>query len=117
MKKVLIFEDNFNLQTLLKYFFQKRGFDVHLAGDGEDAVPLAQEHRPDLILMDVIMPGKDGIEACSDLREAGVKVPIVFLTASEDEQFARQAGADAYLVKPFSAAQMEAAIAPLLKSP
>jgi DNA-binding response OmpR family regulator len=118
--KVLIFEDNSNLQTLLKYFFQKRGYEVHLASDGVDAVPLAQEHSPDLILMDIIMPGKNGIEACGDLRQAGVKVPIVFLTSksfTEDEQFARKAGADAYLLKPFNGSQLEAIIAPLLKSP
>ena len=116
--KVLIFEDNQNIQILLKYFFQKRGFTVHVAGDGVDAVPLVQEHRPDLIMMDIIMPGKDGIEACGDLRQAGVKIPIVFLTSkafAEDEQFARKAGADAYLLKPFNAVQLEATITPLLK--
>ncbi len=118
--KVCIFEDNPNIQILLKYFFKKRGFDVHLADDGVDAVPLVQKHLPDLILMDIMMPGKSGIEACIDLRQAGVKIPIVFLTAkayAEDERFARQAGGDAYLIKPFNAAQLEAAIAPLIRRP
>jgi len=118
--KVLVFEDNPNIQILLKYFFQKRGFEVHLAGDGVDAVPLVHEHRPDLIVMDIMMPGKDGIEACGDLRWAGIKVPIVMLTAkayAEDKESAIKAGANAFLRKPFNAAQLEAAIAPLLKSP
>jgi len=118
-RKVIIFEDNQNIQLLLKFFFQKRGFQVHVANDGEDAVSLAREHQPDLILMDVLMPGKGGVEACGDLRRAGIKTPIVMLTSKsypDDKAFALQAGASAYLLKPFNTAEMEAAILPLLPS-
>ncbi len=117
--KVVIFEDNPNIQVLLKYFFQKRGFTAHIASDAVDAVEVVRAQAPDLILMDIIMPGKSGIEACGELRQAGVKTPVVFLTSKdfeEDKEFARKAGADAYLIKPFNSAQLEAAIAPLLKS-
>jgi DNA-binding response OmpR family regulator len=118
--KVVIFEDNPNIQILLKYFFQKRGFAAHIAGDAVDAVTVVQEQRPDLVIMDIIMPGKSGIEACGELRAAGVKTPVVFLTSKdyeEDKEFARKAGADAYLLKPFNAVQLDAVIAPLLQKP
>ncbi len=116
--KVVVFEDNQNIQVLLKYFFQKRGIAAHIAGDAVDAVAVVQEQAPDIIIMDIIMPGKSGIEACGELRAAGVKTPVVFLTSKdyeEDKEFAREAGADAYLLKPFNAAQLDAVIAPLLK--
>ena len=80
-KKVLIFEDNPSIQTLLKFFFQKRGVEILMRGDGTDAVALAAEFAPDLIMMDYIMPGKDGVEAVMDLRHAGVSIPIVMLTS------------------------------------
>lgn len=116
-KTVLIFEDNTNIQLLLRLFFQKRGFQTHVSGDGVDAVALAERHRPDLIIMDVIMPGKDGIEACADLRRAGVSTPVVMLTSkafNDDKDFAMKAGANAYLLKPINPADLEAAIHTLL---
>ncbi len=116
-KKVLVFEDNSDLQTLLKFFFQKHGIDARLASDGTDAVPLALAFRPDLILMDYIMPGKDGIEAVIDLRRAGISVPIVMLTSKsfpEDQERARVAGVTTYLMKPFDPNRLVAVIAPHL---
>ncbi|MFA6002977.1 MAG: response regulator [Elusimicrobiota bacterium] len=118
-RTVLIFEDNKNIQLLLRIFFQKKGFEANVSDDAVDAVALAKQYRPDIIFMDLIMPGKDGIEACSDLRLAGVKTPIVVLTSksvSEDKARALQAGADAYLLKPFNPAEIEAAIRPLLQN-
>ena len=116
-KKVLIFEDNPSLQTLVRVFFQKRKFEVSIVGDGTEAVAEASAFKPDLIVMDVIMPGKGGIEACGDLRRAGVKTPIVMLTSKnykDDEQRGLAAGADIYLLKPFDPQQLDKAIAPLL---
>jgi DNA-binding response OmpR family regulator len=118
--KAVVFEDNPNIQVLLKYFFQKRGITAHIAGDAVDAVAVVQAQQPDIVIMDIIMPGKSGIEACGDLRAAGIKTPVVFLTSKdyeEDKEFARKAGADAYLLKPFNSAQLDAVITPLLKKP
>lgn len=116
-KKVLVFEDNASIQTLLKFFFQKRGVETRIEGDGTEAVPLVLDYHPDLILMDYIMPGKDGVETVMDLRRAGVSTPIVMLTSKAfpaDRARAQQAGVTAYLTKPFDPTQLEAAVKPYL---
>ena len=116
-KKVLIFEDNTSIQSLLEFFFRKRGIEVHIEGDGTAAVTMALEYRPDLIMMDYIMPGKDGIEAVTDLRKAGIAVPIVMLTSKAfpaDLERALAAGATAYLIKPFNPKDLEKTINPYL---
>jgi len=117
-RRILIFEDNTNIQAILNLFFKKRGYEVRLADDGVDAVPIAKEFDPELILMDIIMPGKDGIEACTDLRREGILTPIVILTSKnfqEDADRATAAGANAYLLKPFDPKKLEEVIAPLLR--
>lgn len=116
-KKVLIFEDNSAIQSLLKFFFQRRGTEVHIESDGTQAVPLALSYGPDLIIMDYIMPGRDGVEAIADLRRMGVETPIVVLTSKSfpaDLERARKAGATNYLIKPFDPAQLEAAVKPFI---
>lgn len=117
-RKALIFEDTPSIRKLLDIFFQKRGFATVLAEDGVDAVALAQQHAPDIIVMDVIMPGKDGIEAVRDLRAAGVKTPIVMMTSkayADDRDRALGAGATIYMLKPFNPAKLEETIRPLLE--
>lgn len=116
---ILIFDDNPHIQILLRIFFQKRGHEVHISSDGTEAVALARQHEPALIVMDIIMPGKDGIEACADLRREGVRTPIIMLTSKdyeEDRQRSLQAGANAYLIKPFSPKELDAVIQPLLRA-
>jgi CheY-like chemotaxis protein len=81
------------------------GFDVMTAGDGEEAVARALEHRPDLVLVDLLLPGLTGIGVCERLRARGLKAPIVVLTARAEREFghlARQAGCVGYLEKPIS---------------
>jgi DNA-binding response OmpR family regulator len=117
-RKVLVFEDNASIQTLLRFFFQKRGLELRLEPDGVEAVKAAREFSPDLIVMDYIMPGKDGVEAAADLRAAGVTTPILMLTSKAfdaDKARAQAAGVDAYLIKPFDPSQLEAAYSSLLK--
>ena len=116
-KKILIFEDNPHIQLLLRTFFEKRGYVVRLEGDGDAAVAVACEFEPKLILMDIIMPGKNGLEACMDLRAHGVKAPIVLLTSKsthEDQERGLAAGANAYVFKPFNPARLEQIVIPLL---
>lgn len=118
-KKVLVFEDNSSIQTLLKFFFQKRGVETRIEGDGTEAVPLVLDYRPDLIMMDYIMPGKDGVETVMDLRRAGISTPIVMLTSKSfpaDRNRAQEAGVTAYLTKPFDPTQLEAAVKPYLSA-
>jgi DNA-binding response OmpR family regulator len=118
-KKVLIFEDNSSIRKLLELFFKKRGFNTVLAEDGVDAVQLAADNGPDLIVMDLIMPGKDGIEAARDLRSAGVKTPIIMMTSkayTDDKKRAIDAGVTVYMLKPFNPAKFEETIRPLLSA-
>ena len=116
-KRVLVFEDNPSLQALLRAYFKRRHFDVRIAGDGVDAIAQVQDFLPALIVMDLIMPGKDGIEACTDLRGAGITTPIVMLTSknyADDMRRSLAAGANAYLLKPFDPLQLDRTIAPLI---
>lgn len=116
-KKILVCEDNPHIQLLLKIFFEKRGWTPVVVPDGMEALAAAREHEPVLVVMDIIMPGKDGIAACRELREAGVTVPIVMLTSKDlpdDRKRAEKAGATAFLSKPFNPQQLQAVIAPLL---
>lgn len=116
-RTVLIFEDNPNILELLTFFFQKRGFAIITAQDGMDAVELARTRKPDLIVMDLIMPGKDGIEAVGDLRREGDKTPVLMLTSKNfaaDRERALAAGVNAYLLKPFNPLDLERTLASLL---
>lgn len=117
-KKVLVCEDNPNIQLLLKIFFQKRGYEPIMAPDGVEAIELAKAHQPSLIVMDVIMPGKDGIEAVRELRASGVTTPIVMLTSKdyeEDRKRALAAGATVYLLKPFNPSELQKVVEPFLR--
>ncbi|MEZ4828069.1 MAG: response regulator transcription factor [Bacteroidia bacterium] len=103
--KVLIVDDEVDILDLLEYNLEKEGYKVVKAMDGEEAVSQAKEHKPDLILLDIMMPRMDGIETCRQIREIkGMKnVYIVFLTARAEEYSELagfEAGADDYIPKP-----------------
>jgi two-component system, response regulator PdtaR len=112
-RRVLIVEDEALIRLDLAEMLTEEGFDVvGEAADGEEAVELASELRPDLVIMDVKMPKKDGIEAASDIVADQI-APVVILTAFSQRDLverARDAGAMAYLVKPFSKADLLPAI-------
>ena len=116
-KRIMLFEDNKSIHTLLRFLCQKLGFETRFEEDGTRAVEQVQEFKPDLIIMDVIMPGKGGVEACMDLRHAGVATPILMLTSKtfqEDKERGLAAGANAYLFKPFNPKELLAEIERLL---
>jgi DNA-binding response OmpR family regulator len=105
--KVLIADDELRLRKVVSLHLKKSGFEVVEAGNGLQAVQLAEEHNPDVIVLDVMMPEKTGLEACAELKgqEQFAGTPVILLTAmaeSEDIQKGTDAGADAYLTKPFS---------------
>jgi DNA-binding response OmpR family regulator len=117
-KTVVIFEDSLAVRELLQFFFKKQGFETHAYEDGTDAVARVRAHSPQLIMMDLVMPGLYGLESCAAIRSKGIKTPIVVLSVKADAQNrarAMAAGADAYLVKPFKPADIAAAIEPLLR--
>jgi len=103
--KVLVVDDEQDIVTLLKYNLEKEGYEVEEANDGLEAVKVAKETRPDVILMDIMMPKLDGVEACRKIREISeIKdTHIIFLTARAEEYSeiaAFEVGADDYIIKP-----------------
>lgn len=118
--KVLVVDDDLNIQRVLSFTLKQEGFDVILAGDGESGVGLAAEQAPDLILMDAGLPGIDGYEAIAKIRGAeppGRRAPILLLTTEADvgqRVKGLRAGADDDIVKPFHPAELMARIRALL---
>jgi pilus assembly protein CpaE len=118
--KVLVVDDDLNIQRVLVFTLKQEGFEVHVASDGQAGVEMAASIEPDLILMDVAMPKLDGYAATQQIRAAeaaGARVPIIMLTAEADvEQRVRglRAGADDDIVKPFHPLELIARIKALL---
>lgn len=101
---VLVVDDDPALLPLMEYTFAKEGYEVYTAADGREALRQFYAHRPDLIILDIMMPGMDGWETCRRIREVS-DVPILMLTArGQDEDIIRglEYGADDYMTKPFS---------------
>jgi len=116
VKKILIAEDESTLVLTLKYNLEREGYAVVIATDGEAAVAAAHETRPDLIVLDVMMPRLSGIEVCRILRKE-IDVPILILSARADETEKAQgleAGANDYVTKPFGMSQLMTRIRSLL---
>lgn len=105
MSKILVIEDEQKLSKFLEQELQYEGYKVMVANDGITGLTVARDNKPDLILVDWMLPGITGLEVCRRLRLTGDKVPIVLLTAKDeisDRVAGLDAGADDYIVKPFS---------------
>jgi DNA-binding response OmpR family regulator len=116
--KILLVEDDKKIATIVKRGLEAEGFTVEVAFDGADGLWLATEGSFDLIVLDIMLPGRNGYQICADLREAGDWTPILMLTAKDgdlDEAEALYTGADDYLTKPFSFAVLVARIRALLR--
>jgi DNA-binding response OmpR family regulator len=117
VKKILIADDEPTLVSTLKYNLEREGYAVIAAADGEAAVAAASETHPDLIVLDVMMPGLNGLEVCRILRKE-MHVPILILSARGDERdraAGLEAGADEYVTKPFGMGELIARIRLLLR--
>jgi two-component system phosphate regulon response regulator PhoB len=119
-KRLLLIEDDRALAELVTFHFERAGYAVTRTGDGEEALILAEEMRPDLILLDWMIEGISGIEVCRRLRrrQATANVPIIMLTArgeEEDRIRGLDTGADDYLTKPFSPKELVARAAAVLR--
>ncbi len=115
--RVLVVEDEERIRSFLQRGLSYEGYRVDIAEDGQTGLDLARENPPDLVLLDLMLPGIDGIEVCRRLR-AGGDVPILMLTAKEsieDRVAGLDAGADDYLVKPFAFDELLARIRALLR--
>lgn len=119
MHTVLIADDEHNIRHILDFSLHAEGFDVLSAHTGEDALTLAREHTPDLIILDVMMPGKGGIETCRALKgdSQTASIPVILLTARSnkaDREAGEEAGANDYITKPFSPKRVIEAVQDLL---
>jgi DNA-binding response OmpR family regulator len=118
MTRVLVVEDEPDIATVLEGDLELEGYEVEVAGDGEAAIRLAQATPFDLILLDVMLPGKDGFEVCRELRRASLRIPIILLTAKTQEAekvLGLDLGADDYVTKPFSPKELRARIRAVLR--
>ncbi|MCE5089912.1 DNA-binding response regulator [Staphylococcus devriesei] len=117
-QKVLVVDDEQSIVTLLKYNLETAGYIVEVAYDGEEALEKVKEVQPELIVLDVMLPKKDGIEVCKTIRSDKNLVPILMLTAKDDE-FDRvlglELGADDYMTKPFSPREVVARVKAILR--
>jgi DNA-binding response OmpR family regulator len=115
--KILVVEDEQTLVETLEYSLRRQGYDVYTAMDGRAALEAAAKHTPDLVVLDVMLPGLDGFEICRILRQ-DTSVPILMLTARGEEIdkiVGLEVGADDYLTKPFSMRELAARIKALLR--
>lgn len=112
-KKILIVEDEKNIVDILCFNLQRAGYDTIEAMDGEDGLAKAIGENPDLILLDVMLPKMNGFDVCRQLRAQGSNVPVVILTAREEEGdkvLGLEIGADDYITKPFSMRELVARV-------
>jgi DNA-binding response OmpR family regulator len=116
-KTILVVEDEMKIARLVRDYLNHAGFDVIVAGDGEAALASARGSRPDLVVLDLGLPGRDGLDVTRDLRRS-TSVPIVMLTARGDEAdriVGLELGADDYVVKPFSPKELVARVRAVLR--
>jgi len=116
-RKVLVVDDEPTLVAALRYTLEREGFQVLEAGDGETALQLARSQSPDIVILDVLLPGLDGFEVCRRLRRES-SVPIIMLTAKGEETdrvVGLELGADDYVAKPFSMRELLARVRALLR--
>ena len=117
MSRILIVEDEPKLAALEADYLKAAGFETHVIGDGRQVVDWVRAHAPDLMLLDLMLPGRDGLEICRDIR-AFSDVPIVMVTAKVEEidrLIGLDSGADDYVCKPFSVRELVARVRAILR--
>ncbi|WP_163969299.1 response regulator YycF [Oceanobacillus halotolerans] len=111
-QKILVVDDEQPIADILKFNLEKEGYDVICAYDGDEAIKLAEEEKPDLVLLDIMLPNKDGNEVCREIRKTQT-MPIIMLTAKDaeiDKVLGLELGADDYVTKPFSNRELTARV-------
>ena len=116
-QKVLIVDDDENIAELISLYLEKEQYDTEKAGDGEEALKLIEVYNPDLILLDIMLPGMDGYEVCQQIRKTR-DTPVIFLSAKGevfDKVLGLKMGADDYIVKPFDSNELVARVSAVLR--
>jgi two-component system alkaline phosphatase synthesis response regulator PhoP len=112
-EKILIIEDEADLVKGLKLNLADEGYDVHWASDGREGLRMALEEAPDLVILDIMLPGMNGLDICRELRQKKTNIPVIMLTAKGEEVdkvVGLEIGADDYMTKPFSVRELLARI-------
>ena len=115
---LLLVDDEDNLRSMLEAALRHSGFEVHPVANGRDAIDAVATVKPDLVVLDVMLPDLDGFDVCKRLRSSGDRTPVLFLTArdtTEDRVRGLTLGGDDYLVKPFSLEELVARITAVLR--
>ena len=118
MQKILVIEDDANIRELVEWNLSEEGYRCICAGDGKEGVEAARREKPDLILLDLMLPSLDGFEVIKTLRMEGVQTPIIMLTAKTEETdkvISLEFGADDYITKPFGVRELKARIKAVLR--
>lgn len=117
-QKIMVVEDELSISTLLQFNLEQAGFEVITAMDGRKGLELAELEKPDLMVLDLMLPEMDGLEVCKNLRQKQIFVPILMLTAKDDEfdkVLGLELGADDYMTKPFSPREVVARVKAILR--
>jgi DNA-binding response OmpR family regulator len=117
VERVLVVDDDTTVRDVVRRYLEHAGYEVELAGDGEAALKLMAAHEPDIVVLDLMLPGIDGIEVCRRIRQRG-STPVVMLTAlgeEEDRIAGLQIGADDYVTKPFSPRELALRVSSVLR--
>ena len=117
-EKILIIEDEKNIARGLKINLADEGYEVDLAESGAEGLTMALDGAPDLVILDIMLPGKSGLDVCRELRSYGRAMPIIMLTAKKEEidkVLGLEIGADDYMTKPFSIRELKARIKACLR--
>ncbi len=115
--KLLIVDDDPNISEMLKIYFEKDGYHVRTAGDGAEAINMFKMFDPDMVLLDIMLPKKDGWQVCREIREMSTK-PIIMITAKGevfDKVLGLELGADDFVVKPFDMKELSARVKAVLR--
>jgi DNA-binding response OmpR family regulator len=118
--KILVAEDDRDIADLIAHYIQKQGWQAHVVGTGDEALAYARQQSPDLLVLDVMMPGLSGLEVCRALRanRSTAAIPIIMVTARAEESdriVGLEIGADDYIAKPFSTPELMARIKALMR--
>lgn len=115
---ILVVDDEASIVDLAKLYLEKDGFQVLSAGDGKTAFEMIKKKPPDLVVLDIMLPGMDGLEVCKQLRQSNNQVPIIMLTARDediDKILGLELGADDYMTKPFNPRELVARVRAVLR--
>lgn len=116
--KIMLIDDDENICMTVRHLMEKDGYEFCSASDGEEVFAMLEAERPDLLILDVMLPGVNGFDLCREIREARYQMPIIFLSAKGDivdKSIGFRAGADDYLVKPFAPLELSLRVEAVLR--